>query len=257
MSTTFAAEVYAWDVAYEWGAWLAEFNQYFTPLDEMGIELPKEVQEDIVPYCKNAVWYKGALVWLPRMLEIFQLNANKDILDTHGLTMPKTYEEFLEACEAVHKPDEGIYAFCIGLKQGYLLPVYLCFLIIELCLVLYAFTLWPHVLNTFMVNSVMFVLISISAIIFAWRRPDILRASPIAKYKPLIVAFGIISVAFMLLIAYFFVTVGPLGINDSFSLSIAIWAAYCVAPIYWFFWRAYRRRQGIDLDLLYKEAPPA
>jgi amino acid transporter len=131
-----------------------------------------------------------------------------------------------------------------------------CIVIIEIALVLYVFTPWPHVLNTFMVNGVMFTLICLCAVIFPWRRPELFNASPIPKKAPWVV-FGILGAIGMATITYFFVTVGPLGINDPFSLAVAIWLAFCIAPIYWLAARAYRRRQGIDIDLLYKEIPPA
>jgi amino acid transporter len=132
-----------------------------------------------------------------------------------------------------------------------------CCGIILICLALYAFTPWPHVLNTFMVNAVMFMMIGIAAIIFPWRRPTIYKASPISRYHPLATLFGIGCSIGMGIIAYYFITYGPLGINEPFSLVIAIWGAYCVAPLWWYFARAYRRRQGIDIDLAYKEVPPA
>ena len=77
-ATTFAAGTYAWDVAYEWGGILNEFAHYWTPLDEMGITLDPKVVDDIVPYARNAVFWKGHYYGLPRMLEIFTLVANAD-----------------------------------------------------------------------------------------------------------------------------------------------------------------------------------
>jgi len=127
-ATTFAAGTYAWDVAYEWGGILNEFAHYWTPLDEMGITLDPKVVDDIVPYARNAVFWKGHYYGLPRMLEIFTLMANADILDAKGVKFPTTYEEFLQACEKVNDPKNGVYAFEVGLKQGYLFPPYLCFL---------------------------------------------------------------------------------------------------------------------------------
>jgi len=126
--TTFAAGTYAWDVAYVWGAILAEYAKYFTPLDEMGVTLPPERIDDIVPYSRNAISYKGHFYGLPRMLEMFTLLANADVLDAKGIPFPTTYEEFLEACEEVNDPKNDLYAFEVGLKAGYLTPPYLCFL---------------------------------------------------------------------------------------------------------------------------------
>jgi len=131
-STTFAAGTYAWDVAYTNGILLAEFSvgDYWTPLDELG-GVPPEVIDDMVPYARCASSYKGpegTLYGLPRMYEIFTLMANADILDAKGIKFPTSYEEFLEACEKVNDPKHGVYAFEVGLKQGYLTSPYLCFL---------------------------------------------------------------------------------------------------------------------------------
>jgi multiple sugar transport system substrate-binding protein len=127
-ATTFAAGTYAWDVAYEWGGIMNEMAHYWTPLDEMGITLDPEVIDDMVPYSRNAVLWKGHYYGLPRMLEVFALMANADILDAKGIEFPRTYEEFLEACEEVNDPKNGVYAFEVGLKAGYNFTTYLTFL---------------------------------------------------------------------------------------------------------------------------------
>ena len=127
-ATTFAAGTYAWDVAYEWEGILNEFANYWTPLDEMGITLDPQVIDDMVPYCRKSVFWKDHWYGLPRMLETFTLMANADILDAKGIPFPTTYEEFLDDCAEVNDPKNGVYAFEVGLKQGYLFPTYLCFL---------------------------------------------------------------------------------------------------------------------------------
>ncbi|MEM2902517.1 MAG: extracellular solute-binding protein [Candidatus Bathyarchaeia archaeon] len=127
-ASTFAAGTYAWDVAYTWGGITQEFHKYWTPLSEMGVTLPSDVQDDIVPYAKNAIWHKGEWYGLPRMFEIFTLNGDGDVLDAKGLSFPTSFEEMLEVFKEVHEPERGRVAMMYGLKQGYLFPPYLCYL---------------------------------------------------------------------------------------------------------------------------------
>ena len=128
MASAFTAGIYAWDVAYVWGALLEQFDQYFTPLTDLGWST-SQIASDIIPWVQNAIYWKGQFYGYPRENEVFLLHGNKDIMDEKGVAgMPKTYEELLELCKRVHDPDKGVYAFGAGLQPGYLFPVYLCFL---------------------------------------------------------------------------------------------------------------------------------
>lgn len=128
MASAFTAGVYAWDVTYVWGGLLEEFAQYLTPLTDLGWN-KSEIGTDLIPWIQNAIFWKDQYYGYPRMNEVFLLNANKDFMDKKGIKdMPKTYEELLDLCEMVHDPANGVYAFGAGLKAGYLIPVYLCFL---------------------------------------------------------------------------------------------------------------------------------
>jgi ABC-type glycerol-3-phosphate transport system substrate-binding protein len=128
MASAFTAGTYEWDVAYVWGGLLSEFLQYFTKLTSLGWS-SSQIGSDLIPWVKNAIYYKGDYYGYPRMNETFLLNANKNIMDAKGVPgMPTTYEQLLEYCSMVHDPANGVYAFGAGLQPGYLLPVYLCFL---------------------------------------------------------------------------------------------------------------------------------
>jgi hypothetical protein len=84
------------------------------------------------------------------------------------------------------------------------------------------------------------------------------EVSPAAKYKigkiPLITLLGSISVIFNITMAYYWLTVPALGINPSSMIFVI--AAYIVGLAWYVFWRAYRKRQGIDFSLAFKLVPP-
>ena len=89
-------------------------------------------------------------------------------------------------------------------------------------------------------------------------RKEIWRTSPANRYKigpvPLLVVAGIIGFIFMANGTWFFSTTPALG----FGLpQTEIVAALFVAPFiaYWPI-RALRKRQGIDIDLVFRTVPP-
>lgn len=103
----------------------------------------------------------------------------------------------------------------------------------------------------------------IAGTVFPWAKKDIFEASAGAKYKiagiPLITISGVIGSAFTLvsIVAFFihpgFGVLSPEGYS-SIMLVISIFVG-CL--IYFYAMRWHRARQGIDIDLAFKEIPPA
>ncbi|MGH2835192.1 MAG: APC family permease [Solirubrobacteraceae bacterium] len=115
-----------------------------------------------------------------------------------------------------------------------------------------------YTLDATLVIAITFLGTTVAAAILPWRKPEIYNASPIAKYKvlglPLItvsaVLFGVILV--FALVEWF--SNGVYGINNSDSF-ILMGGMYALAFAIYFCSQIVRRRQGIDLSMVYGEIP--
>ena len=113
-------------------------------------------------------------------------------------------------------------------------------------------------LDATLVIAITFLGTTVSAAIMPWRKKEIYNASPIARYKvlglPLITAAAIL---FAILLVYALVkwfTDDAYGVNNSSSLWY-IAALYAVAIAIYVISRLVRRRQGMDLGMVYGEIP--
>lgn len=110
---------------------------------------------------------------------------------------------------------------------------------------------------------------TIAAILLPYTKPDLYKASPIAKYKvlglPLISVCGVIFAAFLVFLLYQWLldpnalygigySINPDGLKNGASL-VFMGAMYLLAIVIYIVARIVRRGQGIDLDMVYKEIP--
>src|SRR3954449_6454038 len=118
------------------------------------------------------------------------------------------------------------------------------------------FTSWT--LDATLVIAVTFVGSTVAAGILPWRKPEIYNASPIAKYKvagiPLITVSAVLFLAFLGFCIYKWLQDGVYGSNDHGSL-IYMGCLYAVALLIYFGSRIVRRRQGLDMSMVYGEIP--
>ena len=127
---------------------------------------------------------------------------------------------------------------------------------------LYVFTtFFTYVVNYTVIFSICFWITGVSALVFPYVRKDMFDAAPeLVKKKiagiPIISISGLISVILFSLILYssfalpaFSGPIGPTATGFVVGIYVAGLVIYYIA-------RAYRRRAGIDLDLLHKEVPP-
>jgi len=132
----------------------------------------------------------------------------------------------------------------------------------EIVLIIYAF--YYQFLASFtsevMQTATTFMLIGIAATILPFTRKmrKLYEGSTVSKYKigsiPLITISGLLYVVWLLTVLYFFV--GPAYGELHMSALVQTSSVFVAAFILWFVVRAYRRKQGIDIDLAYKELPP-
>lgn len=127
----------------------------------------------------------------------------------------------------------------------------------EIFLALFAFTDLLGPISGFLGLAVSFIVVSAWAIFFPFVRKQLFENSAIAWRVggfPLMSLLGIIATA---LVGFAFYR---LTIDSAFSLNLkfANWGTVLglVFAVIWFYaWRAYRKRQGVDLDRRYKEIP--
>ena len=98
----------------------------------------------------------------------------------------------------------------------------------------------------------------LAAAVLPWRRAEIYNASPIAKYRvlgiPLITFASLAFIAFLVFCLYKWLQDDTYGINDTGSL-IFMGCMYALAIAIYVGSRLYRKRQGMDLGMVYGEIP--
>ena len=115
-----------------------------------------------------------------------------------------------------------------------------------------------YTLDATLVIAVTFLGSAIAAAILPWRRREIYQASPIAKYNvlgiPLITFSAVAFIIFLVFCLYKWLQDSTYGVNDKSSL-IFMGALYVLAIAIYVGSRLYRKRQGMDLSMVYGEIP--
>jgi len=113
-----------------------------------------------------------------------------------------------------------------------------------------------------LVIAVTYLGTTISAIILPYTKPDLYKASPIAKYNvlgiPLITVAGVIFGGFLVFLLYqwLFDPNGLYGIGLSNKSSVVyMLGMYVLAGVIYFGFKSARKRQGIDMDKVQSEIP--
>src|SRR5690349_9434959 len=115
-----------------------------------------------------------------------------------------------------------------------------------------------YTLDATLVIAVTFLGSAVAAAVLPWRRKAIYDASPIARYKvagiPLITFASGLFIAFLVFCLYKWLQDSTYGINDGGSL-VFMGAMYVLAIAIYVGSRLYRKRQGMDLNMVYGEIP--
>jgi amino acid transporter len=125
---------------------------------------------------------------------------------------------------------------------------------------LYAYSKTFHnwTLDATLVIAITFLGTTIAAAILPWRKPDIYNASPIAKYRvlglPLITFSAILFAAVLIWALIKWLSASIYAVNNSSSL-IYMGCLYLLALAIYVGSRLVRRRQGMDLGMVYGEIP--
>jgi len=120
-----------------------------------------------------------------------------------------------------------------------------------------------------LVIAVTYLGTTIAAIVLPYRKPELYRASPIAKYNvfgiPLITVAGVIFGGFLVFLLYQWIldpnalygigySINEAGYKNGTSI-IFMLANYLLAAVIYFGFKSYRRRGGIDMDKVQAEIP--
>jgi amino acid transporter len=122
----------------------------------------------------------------------------------------------------------------------------------------YSSSFASYTLDATLVIAITFLGTTVSAAILPWRRPDIYNASPIARYKVLglpLITFAAIMFAVVLVFALVkWFSDSAYGVNHGSSL-IYMGCLYVLAFAIYAISRVVRKRQGMDLGMVYGEIP--
>jgi basic amino acid/polyamine antiporter, APA family len=132
----------------------------------------------------------------------------------------------------------------------------------EALLAIYVFTtFFNQVSNYIVIFSVAFWMASFAAILMPYRRPDVFEQAPVEVQRrvfgvPVLSLLGVGNLALFTLILWgSFKTPGFSGPTGGKAVLFVI-AIYVSGAAVYLISKAVRRRQGVDLDLLFKEIPP-
>jgi amino acid transporter len=154
-------------------------------------------------------------------------------------------------------------------------PIWALVLIVVPGLIVSALYVWDVfgfyslTLASTLVIAVTYLGSTIAAILLPYAKKDLYEASPIAKYKvvgiPLITVCGVIFAAFLIFLLYQWLldpnalygigySINENGLKNTTSL-IFMGVMYLLALGIYIGAKAYRKGQGVDVDLIYKEIP--
>lgn len=120
-----------------------------------------------------------------------------------------------------------------------------------------------------LVIAVTYLGTTIAAILLPYRKPDLYKASPVAKYKvfglPLITVAGVIFGGFLVFLLYQWIldpnalygigySINEDGYKNGTSI-IYMLVNYALAAAIYFGFRSYRKRKGINVDKIHAEIP--
>jgi amino acid transporter len=111
--------------------------------------------------------------------------------------------------------------------------------------------------STGLLQTVLFLLVSLAGLILPWRMPELYKASIKRSILgiPFITIMAAISLLFNLVMAYFYLTNAAYGATNMYSW-IFVLALLVSGLVYYFGAKFIQANKGVDLDLAYREIPP-
>mgnify|MGYP001082171290 CR=1 FL=1 len=113
-------------------------------------------------------------------------------------------------------------------------------------------------LDAVLAIAAMYFITCLAAVVFPYRRKKLFEASPIAKYKiggvPAVTITGAITALYLFYLLVMWAIDPAYGVNNPIS-AIYLGATYIGSAILYLGMKAYRKRQGIDINRIYGEIP--
>jgi APA family basic amino acid/polyamine antiporter len=103
-----------------------------------------------------------------------------------------------------------------------------------------------------------FLVYSVAAAIFPYKFPQLWKSTTSGRKVlgiPLITIAAAVSILFIALISYYFLFYSMFGANSTNSL-IAVVITVVAGAVYYYGYRAYQKRKGMNVDIVFKEIPP-
>ena len=99
-------------------------------------------------------------------------------------------------------------------------------------------------------------------IVFPWKAKKLYESSPVSKYKiagfPAITICGIVGLATDIFVLYLYFTNPGYGLWPGSTMALTFAALLYIVPVVWYLINKYRRAsEGINVELAFKEVPPA
>ncbi|MFQ6081000.1 MAG: APC family permease [Candidatus Bathyarchaeia archaeon] len=136
--------------------------------------------------------------------------------------------------------------------------ILICGIISLIALWMYVYTDWLGLFSQLFAVAFSFFLTAISAIVFPFRRKEMFESSP-ARFRvggiPVMSLVGLANAIFLIVFMYQNWIDDMLGSNHPVSITLILSILAISFILYWII-RAIRRRQGIDIDALFREIPP-
>ncbi len=206
-----------------------------------------------------------AYPWLSTLVSIMADNILLTIIINSGVFILTAY---VGASTAIYAT-RGLFAWGIdGMGPSWLgeaserthAPTYailVTWVVAVILLSLYALTPWLRVLSGLAPMGLVFLLTTAVAAIFPFLKPETYETSP-ARIQvagiPLMTITGGLGSLMMAWIVYRALVDADYGANEPVSLGMMV-AVIIVGAIWYFVWRAIRRREGVDMEARFDEIP--
>ncbi|WP_258360937.1 amino acid permease [Moorella sulfitireducens] len=115
-----------------------------------------------------------------------------------------------------------------------------------------------YTLDATVVIAITYLGTTVAAILLPYKDKELFQSSPVARYKifgiPWICVSGVIFLIFLCFNLYKWITDSVYGVNSPTS-AVYMLVLYALSVAIYFGSKWFRRRQGIDLDMVYKNIP--
>lgn len=134
----------------------------------------------------------------------------------------------------------------------------LIFILAQIFLALYCTVPWLTMVSSIFALAIIAAFVGVAGIIFPFRRREIFERSPVA-WKiagiPVLSMIAFLDLLVCLFVGYFYFTEDTLAANAPESLWM-IFGVFLIGFILFWIAKLYRKTQGIDVDLAFREVPP-